>query len=480
MRKYVALAFVVLGAAVIWSGSSVAAQQSASAAPTPTFNKDIAPILYANCTTCHRAGEVAPMSLMTYKDARPWARSIAAKVADGTMPPWHADPQYGKFKNERRLTDAQKATVAKWVAAGAPEGNAADLPAAPAYTTSEWNIGKPDVVLSMQEDYPIPATGDVPYQYFEVPANFAEDRYIQSWEIKPGDRAAVHHIIVQTLAPKDVADQQMKQMQQAVMQRFLAPKAAPGAPAQQRQLPLLTFACCTNIPAGQTGGPPLPKDQQKPLGPADRPRPAGTGPSVGGYVPGNSVRVFPEGTAMRLPAGYSLVFQMHYTTYGKATTDRSKMGLKFATTKPSIVLNTATIINGSLDIPAQAANHEVDADVTINRDIMLYSLVPHTHVRGKRWLYEATYPDGRKEVLLSVPNYDFNWQHEYVYDQPVKIPAGTKLHASAWYDNSPANKSNPDPTKNVKWGDQTWEEMMYTSMTFFLPPTPQTAAGQKH
>lgn len=475
MTKSLAIAALLLAASAAWSGNSVSAEQAA-AAPAPTFNKDIAPIFYANCTACHRAGEIAPMSLMTYKDARPWAKAIATKVADGTMPPWHADPQYGTFLNARSLTAEQKSTIARWVAAGAPEGKASDLPAAPEYRDG-WNIGQPDVVLSMQEDYPIPATGDVPYQYFEVPANFAEDRYIQAWEIRPGDRAAVHHIIVSTRPPKDVAVQQARQQQQAMLQRFLSAPAA-GAAAQPRQLPLFSFACCTSIPAGQTGGPALPADKQRPAGPNDRPRPAGTGPAVGGYVPGNSVRRFADGTAMRLPAGYSLVFQMHYTTYGKATTDRSKVALKFATTKPQIVLNTATLINGSIDIPPQAANHQVDAEMTINREVMLYSLVPHTHVRGKRWHYEAIYPDGRREVLLSVPKYDFNWQHEYVFSQPLRMPAGTKIHATAWYDNSPANKSNPDPTNHVLWGDQTWEEMMYTSIAYFLPPAPTSAARQ--
>jgi mono/diheme cytochrome c family protein len=475
MKRVVFVAIAMLAAAVVWSGGSVRAEQAAAAPGAPTFNKDIAPIFFANCTSCHRPGEVAPMSLMSYKDARPWAKAIATKVADGTMPPWHADPAYGKFLNERRLTDAQKATIAKWVSAGAPEGNAADLPPAPTYNDG-WNIGTPDVVLSMQEDYPIPASGDVPYQYFEVPANFSEDRYIQSWEIRPGDRAAVHHIIVSTRPPKEIVEQQVKQQQQMMLNRMFGPK--PAANAAPRPLPLFSFKCCIEIPAGQTGGQPLPPDQRKAAGPNDRPRPLGTGPSVGGYVPGNSLRRFPEGTAMRLPAGYSLVFQMHYTPYGKATTDRSKVALKFATAKPAIVLNTATLINGSLDIPPGAADHLVENEMTINRDVMLYSLVPHTHVRGKRWYYEAAYPDGRKEVLLSVPKYDFNWQHEYVFAQPLKMPAGTRILAKAWYDNSTANKSNPDPKAEVKWGDQTWEEMMYTSVTFFLPPTPPATGAQ--
>jgi hypothetical protein len=449
-----------VGAAVITLGLTPAAfAQNAPSAAAPTYSKDVAPILFAQCTTCHRPGEIAPMSLLTYKDTRPWARSIAAKVADGTMPPWHADPAYGHFSNERRLTAAQKDTIARWVAAGAPEGDAMDLPAAPKYADG-WRIGQPDAVLSMQEDYPIPASGTIPYEYFEVPANYTEDRWIQAWELRPGNRAVVHHVIVYTRT---------------------APNPALQAATQTgpRPAPIFEFADGMDIPAGQTGGPPLPEGQRPALGPNDRPRPRGTGASIGGYVPGNSTRVFPEGTAMRLPAGSSLVFQMHYTTMGEATTDRTKVGLIFAKDKPKVVLNGGALINGSLHIPPGEGNHRVDAEMTINRDVMLYSLTPHTHVRGKRWSYEAIYPDGRKETLLSVPNYDFEWQHEYVFREPLTIPKGTKIHATAWYDNSKGNKSNPDSTKDVWWGDQTWEEMMFTGLTFSVVTVAQPTAGQQ-
>jgi len=475
MKKYLTVALAMLAAAAVWSGSSVKAEQAASAPAAVTFNKDIAPIFYANCTSCHRPGDIAPMSLMTYKDTRPWAKAIATKVADGTMPPWHADPQYGKFVGERRLTDAQKSAIAKWVAAGAPEGNAADLPPAPVYT-DEWNIGTPDAVLSMQEDYPIPATGEIPYQYLVVPANFAEDRFITDWEIRPGDRRAVHHLLLYLLAPKEVAEAQMKRQQGMMLQRMFGPKPAAGAP---RPVPPFEFACCVQIPDGEEGGRPLPPEQRKDPGPNYRPRPQGMAQGMGGFSPGGSIRHFPEGMGMRIPAGYSLVFQMHYTTYGQATTDRSRIGLKFAKTPPKTILNTMALINASLSIPPGATNHLVENSMTFNRDTVIYSLIPHTHVRGTGWHYEATYPDGRKEVILSVPKYDFNWQHEYVFAQPWKVPAGTKLQAKAWYDNSAKNKSNPDPTKTVTWGDQTWEEMMYTSITFYIPPAPTTSAQQQ-
>src|SRR5688572_4101961 len=227
-------------------GLATSAQaQSSGAVPTPTFTKDVAPILFANCTTCHRPGEIAPMSLLTYKDARPWARSIATQVTNGTMPPWHADPAHGQFANERRLTDAQKSTIVRWANNGAPEGDAKDLPPAPRYAEG-WNIGQPDVVLSMQEDYPIPAKGTIPYLYFEVPANFAEDRWITAWELRPGNRAVVHHVIVNVRPPQAAQP--------------AAPPQAPPANAGPRPVPLFTFADGMDIPAGQTGGPPLPED----------------------------------------------------------------------------------------------------------------------------------------------------------------------------------------------------------------------------
>jgi hypothetical protein len=234
-----------------------------------------------------------------------------------------------------------------------------------------------------------------------------------------------------------------------------------------------------DIPAGQTGGKPLPAEQRKPVGPNDRP-PVRLGPAVGGFAPGQFIRVYQQGTAMKLPAGTTLVFQMHYTTYGKASTDRTRIGVRYATAPPTTQLRWASLANGALHIPAGDANHREDAEMTVGQDITMWSMLPHTHVRGKRWIYEVTYPDGKKETILSVPTYDFNWQTDYVFTQPLKFPKGTKIHATAWYDNSTANKSNPDATKDVWWGDQTWEEMMFTGLTFSIDPVKQAnTAGQK-
>jgi hypothetical protein len=431
----------------------------APAPAVPTFSKDVAPILYKNCTNCHRPGEIAPMSLLTYQDARPWAKSIATRVAAGTMPPWHAEGSRTEFVNDRRLSDADKATLVKWASAGAPEGNSADRPPLPKYAEG-WTIGQPDAVLAMQEDYAIPASGTIAYQYFEVPTHFTEDKWVQAFEVRPGNRAVVHHVIVYAVPPA-------------------RPQPAASQPPRPRPTPVISFAEGMDIPAGQTGGPELPPDQRKPIGPNDRPMPKMLGPSIGGYVPGNGARIYGDGTATKLAAGSTLVFQMHYTTTGRATSDRTRIGFVFAKEPPKTQLLGAALINGALHIPAGAPNHRVDAEMTINQDMTLWSLLPHTHVRGRRWEYQAIYPDGRAETILTVPRYDFEWQTDYIYAEPLKLPKGTKIHATAWYDNSAANKSNPDPTTDVWWGDQTFEEMMFTAFTFSLDTKPATpTAGQ--
>ena len=467
MRRTAALA--VGAVAAVAMTVPAAGQAGKTGAATPTFSKDVAPIFYKSCTNCHRPGEIAPMSLLTYKDARPWVKSIATQVGKGTMPPWHADPKHGEFLNDRRLSETDKATLVSWASGGAPEGKPSDLPAPPTYE-SGWTIGTPDAVFSMKEDYPIPATGEIPYQFLEIETGLTEDKWVQAFEVKAGDPKSLHHVIVYARPPAAPA-----------AARPAAPPA--GAQAAARPAPpppLFDFAPNMDIPAGQFGGPPLPPEQRKPAF-ANQRGPVRVGPAVGGFVPGQFIRVYQDGTAMKLPAGTTLVLQMHYTTYGKASTDRTRIAVKYARQPPATQLRWASLQNGTLHIPAGASDHRVDAEMTIAQDITLWSMLPHTHVRGKRWFYEATYPDGRKDTLLSVPNYDFNWQTDYVFKEPLKLPKGTVIHSSAWYDNSATNKSNPDPKQDVHWGEQTWEEMQFTAFTFTLDqqPSPATAGAQQ-
>ena len=437
MRYVIGVSCATLAAAFV----TVSADQYAAKPPAgvPTFSKDVAPILYKNCAGCHRPGEIGPMPLLTYKDARPWAKSIRDEVGDGAMPPWHADARHGKFANDRSLSAAEKDTILKWANGGAPEGDPSDLPALPTFTEG-WQLGEPDQVMQLPVDYKVPADGFVEYEYFEIPTNFTEDQWLEALEVRPGNREVVHHVIISVRPPQ-------------------AERRPTGFVAARGMA----------IPAGQSGGaaegedaPPRPKGQHL------FPRPRGVGAMIGGFAPGSQVLRLDPGSAILLRAGSTLVVQMHYTTNGTATTDRTKFGLFFAKAAPRIEMRMGTLVNGQLHIPAGDSNYSIAAEMTTTADVTLRQMLPHTHLRGKSWEYTVTYPDGRSEVILSVPKYDFNWQTDYVFAQPLKLPKGTKIRAVAHYDNSSANKSNPDPKIDVKWGDQTWEEMMFTSFVYSI------------
>jgi hypothetical protein len=418
---------VIILAALAGMGRGMqAAPQSTDS--VPTFTHDVAPILYASCVTCHRPGEIAPMSLISYQDVRPWARAISNKVKDGVMPPWHADAPTGTFSNERKLTAAEKATIERWAAAGAPEGDPKDLKPAPTFAQG-WRIGTPDVIFEIQEDYAVPARGTVEYEHFYIPTNFTEERWLTAIEARPGNRALVHHILVFYEAPLD------------------GPRVTPAIQPNREHSQLPRREIVGNRPPRN---PPVPSRL------------------LATYAPGTDAQVFPTGTALRLPPGGVLHLQVHYTANGTAGTDRSKVGLIFAKEPPPEELRASQFINGQFTIPAGAVDYEVSTDLTFLQDATVRGLFPHTHVRGKRWSYTLELPDGTKRQLLSVPKYDFNWQTYYMFNEPIAVPKGARIVSTAWYDNSAANKSNPDPTIAVKWGDQTWEEMQYTGILYSL------------
>ena len=374
-----------------------------------TFTKDVAPIFYKNCTGCHRPGEIAPMSLLTYNEARPWAKSIREKVANREMPPWHADPKYGEWRNDRRISQEAINTILAWVNSGAKEGDPKDLPPMPEYTHG-WKIGKPDQTFSAPEQS-VPADGVVDYQYLTVPTNFKEDRWITSAEIRSSAHAVVHHVIV-----------------------FVQ---EPGATSRLQ------------------------------------------GKLLVGFAPGEDPAIFRPGFGRKIPAGSNLLFQVHYTPNGTAMKDVTTVGLIYAKAPVEHTVVTRPVLQTAFEIPAGHPNYEVKSSFTFNESAQLYSFMPHMHLRGKDFEYKAVFPDGTSKILLSVPRYDFSWQTYYVLKEPIAVPKGTRIECVAHFDNSTNNKYNPDPTKAVRWGDQTWEEMMigWTSFVYDSPP-PATKATE--
>lgn len=428
-----ALVAIPLVASLSASSTMRPGAPSGGSAPTPTFAKDVAPILYKNCTACHRPGEIAPMSLLTYEDARPYAKAIRDEVGEGHMPPWHADVPAGTFENERRLTDDERKTLLAWAAGGAPKGNSKDLPSPPEYPEG-WTIGKPDLILEMQEDYKIPANGTVNYEYFYIPSNFTEAKYVQAVEVRPGNRSVVHHVLVQYMVKPDMTRTPVLRPH-AARQRL--PRPAPGERRPQRE---------EGVPSRL----------------------------IGTYAPGTNPQMFRAGTALRLEPGGILELQMHYTPNGKPTTDRTRVGLIFSKEPSPREVRPSAFFNATLVLPAGSPDTAVPGEVEFLQDTIVYGLFPHTHLRGKAWDYKLILPDGATTQILSVPHYDFNWQTYYMFKEPLQVPKGAKIVSTAWYDNSSGNKHNPNSKAEVKWGDQTWEEMQYTGLLFspVVPPKP--------
>ncbi len=396
---------------------------AASAPSQVTFHKDVESILQNKCQECHRPGEIAPFSLLTYQQARPWAKAIRNDVIAKTMPPWFADPRFGHFSNDRSLTRQEIETISAWVDSGSKEGDPKDAPK-PKEFVEGWNISTPDAVISMKEPFQVPATGEVQYQYIVMPTGFTEDKWIQAVEARPSDRSVVHHIVVFIRDPKS------KWMR----------AAQPGIPF---------------TPPG--GG----KDFNNTAG--------GNNDILMIYTPGMVPENWRPGLGKMIKAGADLVFQIHYTTSGKATSDLSKIGMVFAKEPPKERAFTFAASNLSFKIPPQDPNFEVVAKQVFPNGAEVLSFFPHMHLRGKAFEYKAIYPDGRTETLLRVPKYDFFWQLDYKLDKPLIVPAGTKIECTAWFDNSPNNKHNPDPASEVRFGEQSREEMMFGFFDVVIP-----------
>jgi len=400
----------------------------AAAAPVPetTFYKDVLPVLQKNCQGCHRPGEAAPMSLLTYENARPYAKAIKGAVLSKKMPPWFADPHYGKFANDRTLSDADVKTLISWVDSGSKAGNPKDAPK-PVDWAEGWQIGKPDMVFEVPTAFNVPASGTIDYQYVRLPTNFTEDKYVQFAEAVPSDREHVHHIIAFI---RDPHSPWMKD----------APIGVPFAPERPTEEQMRE----ARKRGGDGGGGAI-----------------GGGDMLAGYAPGTIPDLLKPGQAKLIPAGADIIFQLHYTADGKVGSDKSRVGIIFSKEKPTERVFSMAAVNPRITIPPGDPNYEVDAKLTLQDDSTLEMLLPHMHLRGKDFLYRVVFPDGKTETLLSVPHYSFAWQLSYYLDKPMFLPKGTTIECVAHYDNSPNNPANPDPTKEVHYGEQSWDEMMF-------------------
>lgn len=393
-----------------------ATRSSRSAKPTPpTFYKDVAPILQQHCQACHRAGEIAPMPLENYGETRRYAREIKERVSRRIMPPWFADPCCGHFANDPSLTPKQIAALAAWANAGAPEGDPKDA-SPPRNWARGWIIPQPDDVVRMPQPVTIPANGDVEYTYEIVPTGFKKDEWVQMSEIRPSNRKNVHHAVVYVRPPGS---------------KWLrhAPVGAPFTASSLKDARGRRDAEWTDSDVLLV------------------------------YAPGSSPDEWPAGMAKFVPAGSDLVFQMHYVTKGHPETDQSSIGLVFAKQPPKQRVLTLQLTNDRFIILPGVPDFRVEVHGTLPNDCTLLSFFPHMHLRGKKFEYNIIHEDGAVETLLRV-NYNFYWQLSYRLTQPRFLKAGTELQAVAWYDNSRNNPHNPDPTAAVRWGDQTYDEMM--------------------
>jgi hypothetical protein len=402
-------------AAAIGHSQTAGMHPPANGTRTPTFYRDVLPILSRHCQGCHRADEIGPMPLVTYRQVQPLAHAVADSAAQRRMPPWFADRRIGHFQNDPSLSEEEILTLVSWAESMAPAGDPRDAPP-PHHWTSGWNIPAPDVIVQMPKPVPIPAEGDVEYTYEIVPTGFRVGKWVRMSEIRPTSRENVHHAVVY-IRPPDSGWLRH------------APVGVPFTASdmtdeQERHDTHTTKADILLV-----------------------------------YAPGSSPDHWPAKMAKYIPAGSDLVFQMHYTTHGHATADQTKIGLVFAPEPPAERVLTLQLTNSDFVIPPGVDDYRVEVHGSLPNDAVLLSFFPHMHLRGKRFEYNLIRQDGGTQTLLRV-NYNFYWQLSYRLTDPLRLPAGTTLEAVAWFDNSKNNPHNPDPAAAVYWGDQTYDEMM--------------------
>jgi hypothetical protein len=405
------LSGTLLGASLLAAPQSTTDRAAAGA---PTFYKDVLPILQKNCQTCHRPGEIAPMSLLSYEQTRPWARAIKVAIAAKQMPPWFADPGYGHFENERRLSSREIDTISAWVDAGAPAGRESEAPPPLAFENG-WNV-KPDLVIEMPKPFELPATGTINYKYIVVNANFTEDLWVTAAEMRPGNTKVLHHGKVWVRPPGST---------------WMA-KAVPGE-AYERE----SHRDIMGNNAIEEGN-----------------------DILGKFNPGLGAQRFDmDGAAKFIPKGSDLVFELHYTTSGEPSSDVSRLGLVLAKAPPRTRYYFhagPTALN--LAIPAGDGNAQVVSEITFGEDARLVYAQPHMHLRGKDFELRIVSPSQQTTTVLKGA-WNFDWQMGYQYAAPIALSKGSKLQLITHFDNSPANRFNPDPAKKVVWGPQNWDEM---------------------
>ena len=390
----------------------------------PTFAKDVLPIIQQHCQTCHRPGEAAPFSMLTYASTRPWAAAMKEAVKTSKMPPWFADSRYGSFTNGNTLTHTEIKTISDWADAKAPEGDPNDMPQ-PVKWVEGWQIGRPDTIYQLPIPFDVPASGVVDYQHIIVPTGFTKDTWIQAAEVRPTDRRVVHHIIAFIREPKS--------------------------------------NWFRNEPPGRFFIAPQVKTKEQPdtsALPSD---------FLVGYAPGQPAEVLQPGQAKLIKAGSDIVFQVHYTPNGHPTRDQTRLGIIFAKEPPKERVLTLSATNGTFLIPPGDPDYRVDATFELATQVSLSGLHPHMHGRGKDFLYKLVYPTGESQIILSVPRYNWHWQNWYTLQKPIVLPKGTKIECVAHFDNSPNNPDNADPKRFVPWGEQSWDEMMVGFFNLVFP-----------
>lgn len=391
---------------------------AAQGAPAPTFSRDIAPVIYQNCTACHRPGEVAPFTLTSYEDVAKRSKTIAQVIEKRVMPPWKAEPGHHRYLDERRLTDVQIALFQQWIAEGMKPGDPADLPAPPQFAEG-WALGEPDLVLDPGADFTLGAEGRDVYRCFVVPSQLLEDRHITAVEVRPGNRRVVHHVLVHLDTTGKARE-------------LDAADPGPG---------YSTYGGVGFRSLGQ----------------------------LAGWAPGNQPRRLPEGVGSLVPRGADVVLQVHYHKNGKVETDRTKVGLYFTRGPVDKRFRSFMLANPAIRIPAGDSNYTARAAIPIPQDVTLLRIMPHMHLLGRDMKLTAILPDGTAQTLVNVPAWDFNWQFTYAFEEPVKLPRGSRVELVAHYDNSEHNPVNPSrPPRPARWGEQTTDEMCLAFLHYTL------------